>query len=121
MGVERLTVDMKAALALIASWIVFLVAGSVVALATGPFDIYIVVSLVVAVPFAVLFWFGWNMKREAYLGSALLGVVLVLVTPASIDASMTPLLLWETMFSTLLLTLVSLEAFKAYLQFSNKP
>ncbi len=111
---------MKATLALIASWIVFLIAGSVIALATGPFDIYIVASLVIAVPFAVLFWFCWNRKRWAYLGSAVLGVVLVLVTPTAIDASISPLLLWQTMFSTLLLTLVSLEAFKAYLQFTSK-
>ncbi len=111
---------MKATLALIASWIVFLVTGSAIALATGPFDIYIVASLVIAVPFAVLFWFGWNRKRWAYLGSTVLGVVLVLVTPTAIDTSISPLLLWETMFSTLLLTLVSLEAFKAYLEFTSK-
>ncbi len=111
---------MKAALALIASWIVFLIAGSVIALATGPFDIYIVASLVIAVPFAVFFWFGWNRKRWAYLGSTVLGVVLVLVTPTAIDVSISPLLLWETMFSTLLLTLVSLESFKAYLEFTSK-
>ena len=67
LDVEPLSVDMKATLALIVSWMVFLIIGGVVALLNGPFDIYILLSFIILVPYGVFFWFGWKRKKWAYL------------------------------------------------------
>ena len=119
MNSQTLSVDMKAALGLIASFMIFLIVGGVSALLTGPFDIYILASFIVLVPYAVFFYFGWKGKRWAYLGSAGLCVVLIAVTPTAVTPDITPLLIWETAFSTMLLTLICLEGFKGYLQLAK--
>ena len=110
---------MKASLGLIVSWMVFLIVGGAGSLLTGAFDIYILASFIILVPYAVFFWFGRKRKRWAYLGSAALGAILVAVTPTTVTPNMTPLLIWETVFSTILLTLICLEGFKGYLQLAK--
>jgi len=107
---------MKATVALILAFIVFLVLGSIATLLFGPFDIYIALSLLVIIPFALLSVACWKRKRWGFAGSGILALILVVATPAALGPETTPLLLWETTVSTLLLVLIALEGFKAYLE-----
>ena len=106
---------MKSALALMVSWIVFLVVGIAITLAYGPADIFAVLSLIIVIPYLVFFYYGRKGKSWAYLGSSALAVVLVIATAAAIQPDMSDILIWETVVSTILLVLVAVEGFKGYL------
>jgi len=107
---------MKAAAALIVSFMVFLVAGIAGTFLNGPFDIFAAASLAFLVPYGLLLVFCLRGKSWAYVGSALLSVILILVTAFTFDQKMSPLLLWETMVSTLLFALIALESFKSFVE-----
>ena len=115
----RLTVGMKATMGLILAFLIFLVAGSISTLVAGSWDIYIAVSLVIFVPLLIiLFIFTWKAKRWAYVGTMILGGVVVVGSapslPATVGEQIPPLLLWETMLATVLGLLMALEGYKAY-------
>ncbi|HLB67601.1 MAG TPA: hypothetical protein VJN63_03840 [Thermoplasmata archaeon] len=115
----RLTVGMKATMGLILAFIIFLVTTSIGTLAVGSWDIYFVVSLVIFVPLSVvLLVFAWKVKRWAYLGTVVLGGILVVGSapslPTTAGEQIPPLLLWETMLATMLGLLMALEGYKSY-------
>ena len=118
---SALSVEMKATLALTVSWIVFLVAEPVGTLASGTTDIYTTLSLVVAIPYAAFLYFGWKRKAWAYLGSSALSTILIIAVPFSIRSEDSNLLVWYSLFSSLLLALIALESFKSYLQSKSPP
>ena len=121
MSLVPLSVNMKTTLALTISWMVFLIVEAAVALVSVPFDIFIVLSLVILLPYGALFWLCRKRKRWAYLGNSVLGVVLIGATSATIDKNTAPPLLWVTVLSTLLLTMTAIEGFKGYLELTEKP
>src|SRR2546426_12002118 len=94
--------DMKATLALDLSLVVFLVVGIAATLATGPVDFYAAISLVFAIPYLLFVYFGWKGRAWAYLGSSVLSAALIVVTATTLQGGMSDILLWETMFATLL-------------------
>ena len=110
-----LTTNMKSALALMLSWVIFLLVGTAFALAYGPADIFVVLSLIVAIPYLVFFYYGRRGRSWAYLGSSALSVALVVATAASIQSGMPDILIWEAALSTILSTLIAVEGFKGYL------
>ena len=113
----HLTVNMKAVVALIISWMIFLVAGIGFTLIVGPFDIYAVASLLFLIPYGLLAFFSWKRRVFAYLGNTVLSVVLLLVIPTTMgQEQMPPILVWETNLATILLALMALQSFKAYLE-----
>ena len=120
MSIQPLTISMKGAIGLMISFILFLVVGAAVALLTGPMDIYILLSMIFPVLYIILIFFCWKRKPWAYLGSMILGIFVVVAVPASIGSEMSPLLIWETSFATILSVLIALESFKAYSE-SKKP
>lgn len=107
---------MKATAALIITWIIFLLVGAALPLATGPPDIYAAASLAVIFPYAVFAYYGMKRRPWAFLGSSALSVLLTLAVPFSIQEGMSYILLWDSMLATLLLVLVALESYKSYLQ-----
>jgi len=115
-----LTVGMKATMGLILAFAVFLAATSVATLlAGGPWDIYATFGTAIFLPLlAVFFVFGWKRKPWAYVGTIILGGVVVVGSapslPATVGQQISPLLLWVTMLATVLGLLMALEGFKAY-------
>ena len=120
MSLVPLSVNMKTTLALIISWMVFLIVGAAVALVSGPFDIFIVASLVILLSYGALFWLCRKRKKWGYLGNSVLGVALIAATSATIDKNTTPPLLWVTVLSTVILSLIAVEGFKGYLELMGK-
>ena len=110
-----LSVQMKSALVLMAAWILFLLAGVGSALLSGPFDIYAAASLIFALPYLVFLYFGLKARRWAYIGSAILSVIVIILTALSVQPNMSAIL-WETSLATLLSALVAVEGFKGYLE-----
>ncbi len=113
---ERLTIQMKATMGLLLAFLAFLVAGTIGALVAGPWDIYIVLSVVVFAPLSVvLLLFTWKRKSWAYAGTAVVGgFIAVASVPIGFPEPASPLLLWETTLATVLGLLMALEGFKAY-------
>ncbi len=105
---------MKATIGLIIAFLIFLVVGSVVALLTGPFDIYILLSLIFVPVLIVLLAFCLKRRLWAYMGSMVVGMFVVVATAASLGEKMPPFLMWETFLATVLGILMALEGFKAY-------
>jgi hypothetical protein len=115
---------MKSALGLMAAWILFLVAGIVSTLFSGPFDIYAAASLIFALPYLVFLYFGMKPKRWAYLGSSVLSVIVLVLTGlffTFLSSGVLPIYLWESFLATLLSALLAVEGFKGYLELGGVP
>ena len=121
---ESLTLEMKATTALIAVFIVFLLASLGLSFATGPVDIYAVGSLVFMIPFGALYYFCRKMKMWAYLATASLSVILAIVIPVSASyetwEQTTPALNALGNMALVLFALMALEGFKSYIQLKNR-
>ena len=115
-----MTVDMKTTVALIVAFLVYFVAGSAVAVATGPFDIYASASFVLLIPYGAFLYFCRKGKSWAYLASSILSVFLIIVIPinASLEtwAQTTPYLNSMATIAVVLFGLLSVEGFRSYLQ-----
>lgn len=117
-----LTPDMKAALALEASLVVFLV---VVAspIPTGETPQFAVAWLTFAVPYLLFLYFGWRGDGWAFLGSAVVSAALIVFvavnvfgTEGTTPGASTLAEVWGLVTGQILLALVALQGFKAYLQ-----
>ncbi len=108
-----------------AAWILFLLAVAVSTLLSGPFDIYAVASLILALPYLVFLYFGLKAKRWTYLGSSVLSVIVIfligLTFQLSYYQSIPGIYLWETILATLLSAFVAVEGFKGYLELGGVP
>ena len=117
---ESLTVDIKATIALIITFMVYFVVGIIVTLLTGPLDIYALASLVFLIPFGVLLYFCRERKSQAYIGDSILGIILIAAIPlnASYETwqQTTPFLMSMSTIGAVLLALMALEGFKAYVE-----
>lgn len=116
MGYPQLTIDMKSSIALMAAWIVYLVASITLSLATGPFDVYAAGSMFFAVPYLVFIYFGLKGKPWAFLWSSIISSALIVVIAFTIQADMPMFLVWLTVLATVLLALMAMEGFKGSLQ-----
>ncbi len=114
-----LTTDMKSALALMIAWVIFLVVGIALAVVSGPVDVFALLSLAFAIPYLVFFYFGLKVRPWAYLGAAVLSVIVILLIPFALPSEI--VLLWESMMAALLSALVAVESFKGYLQSAGTP
>ena len=113
------TVHMKTTMGLVLAFVVFLVITSISTFIASSWDIYIAVSLAIFVPLGIiLLVFTWRAKPWAYVGTMILGGILVVGSAPSLPATagepFPPLLLWETMLATVLGLLMALEGYKAY-------
>lgn len=111
---------MKATIALIIAFMVFMVVSIVGTLLVGSFDIYAVLSLVLLVPYFILLVFCRRGRGWAYLGSAILSILLLALIPLSLEPELSPLIMWSTTLATLIFVLMALEGFKAYTE-AKKP
>ena len=114
-----LSAQMKSALALMAAWIIFLLAGVGSSLVSGPFDIYAAASLIFALPYVAFLYFGLKARRWAYMGSVILSVVVIILTALTFQPNMSAILVWETSLASLLSALVAVEGFKGYLELGS--
>lgn len=117
---ESLTINMKATVALIISFMIFFVVSIIATLLTGPLDIYAVLSLVFLIPYGVLLYFCRKRRPWAYIGTSIVGIFLIVAIPVSASLETwqqtTPLLTSESTIMAILLALSTLEGFKAYLE-----
>ncbi len=101
---------MKASVALIFSWMVFSVVGTLFTIVIGPFDIYAVASLLFLIPSGLLGFFLLEKKSFSASGECSFKCNFASYHPDN-DGTRTnsPLLAWETNLATLLLAPMALQ------------
>ncbi len=113
---------MKAVLALEITFVIFVV---VIAspLPTGTVNQFAVAWLTLTIPYLVLLYFGWRGEGWAFLGGAVASVALIVFVAVNVHGAtstglgaFTPAEVWGLVSAQILLSLISLEGFKAYLQ-----
>ncbi|MDX1535005.1 MAG: hypothetical protein R3291_05240 [Thermoplasmata archaeon] len=121
-GNPPLTPDMKAVLALEVIFVIFVAVISS-PLPTGSVNPFAVAWLALTIPYLVLLYFGWRGEGWAFLGSSLISVALIVFigsnmhgTEAAVRGALTPAEVWTLALALILLSLISLEGFKGYLQ-----
>jgi len=110
-------VSIKATIAVMIAFVIFLVGGVAGTLLFGPWDPYAAASLLFALLTGILIWFAWKGKPWALLGAILLGAFVAVAsvpTPWTLSEPVPAVLLWGTTMATVLGLLMALEGFKAY-------
>lgn len=117
-----LTPDMQALLALEVSLVLFLIFIAS-PLPTGETPPYAVAWLTMAVPFLLFLYVGWRGEGWAFLGAAVVSVALIVFVSVNVfgEGGTTPGAfalseVWGLVTGQILLALIALEGFKAYLQ-----
>ncbi|MBI3859622.1 MAG: hypothetical protein HY296_05210 [Thaumarchaeota archaeon] len=94
--------------------VIYLVAGSAFAFATGNLDAYAASGLVVALVLAGFVWLCWKRRACAFLVRAALALILLFATPTTFSLSDYPLVIWEAGLGATLMVLVTLEGVLSY-------